>query len=100
MTGNLDGKVILPYFSSMASDAQTITAKAQVTIRKEYLRHLGLSKGDKVKFEKRPDGTLLLRRAPTGKISDVFGKLKRPGQRPVSLAEIKKAIEDGWAGKR
>ncbi|CUS43116.1 hypothetical protein MGWOODY_Smn3629 [hydrothermal vent metagenome] len=35
----------------------------------------------------------------SGKISKVFGILKREGQRPVSIEEMNEAIEAGWAGE-
>ena len=84
----------------MADKTLTISSKGQVTFRKDVLQHMGVSNGQKVGVEKLPNGVVQLRAKPTGKISDVFGMLKRPGQKPVSLAKIKKAIEDGWAGKR
>ncbi|HBK91522.1 MAG TPA: transcriptional regulator, partial [Parvularcula sp.] len=30
----------------------------------------------------------------------VFGKLKRPGQRSISIEEMNEVIADSWAGKR
>jgi hypothetical protein len=37
---------------------------------------------------------------PTGKISDAFGTLKRPGQRRISIEEMNDIIAKAWAGKR
>jgi AbrB family looped-hinge helix DNA binding protein len=78
----------------------TITAKGQVTLRKDLLEHLGAAPGNKVNVEKLPDGRIEVRAVPTGKITDVFGMLKKPGQRPVSIEEMNKVIAEGWAGKR
>jgi AbrB family looped-hinge helix DNA binding protein len=79
----------------------TITAKGQVTFRKDVLEHLGVHPGDRIKVEKLPGGGVSVRAArPSGKISDIFGMLKRPGKRPVSIEEMNEAIADGWAGKR
>ncbi len=83
----------------MAKNTFKLTAKAQLTLRKEYLEHLGISPGADVVIDKRP-GELVLRARPTGKISDIFGMLKRPGQPRLSIEEIKRATEDAWAGKR
>ena len=83
----------------MAHDL-TVTAKGQVTFRKDVLQHLGVTKGQKLSVEKLPNGEVKLRAKPTGKISDVFGMLKRPGQRPVSIEEMNEVIADAWAGKR
>jgi AbrB family looped-hinge helix DNA binding protein len=81
-------------------DTLTITTKGQVTLRKEVLRHLGVAPGAKVQVELLPDGRVELRPAvKTGKISDVFGMLRREGQRPVSIEEMNEAIAAGWAGE-
>jgi AbrB family looped-hinge helix DNA binding protein len=78
----------------------TVTAKGQVTLRKELLDHLGVQPGEKIDVEKLPDGRVEVRAARrTGKISDAFNFLKREGQRPVSIEEMNETIADGWAGK-
>ncbi len=79
----------------------TVTAKGQVTLRKDVLAHLGLRPGDKLVIDKLPDGRITAAaERPKGKISDVFGMLKREGQRTVSIEEMNEVIADGWAGKR
>jgi bifunctional DNA-binding transcriptional regulator/antitoxin component of YhaV-PrlF toxin-antitoxin module len=84
--------------------ALTLTAKNQLTLRKEVVKHLGLKPGDKVEANLRPDGRVELTavKPRTGKISDVFGILKRPGQPMLSIEELNEAIAEGWAeqGKR
>jgi AbrB family looped-hinge helix DNA binding protein len=79
----------------------TVTAKGQVTLRKELLEHLGVKPGDKIEVEKLPSGRIEVS-APkrTGKISDVSGMLKRPGQPILTIEEMNEIIADGWAGKR
>lgn len=94
----LDGKAVLPYLDDMAHDL-TVTSKGQVTFRKDVLQHLGVTNGQKVSVEKLANGVVQLRARPTGKISDVFGMLKRPGQPKLTIEEIKRATEDAWAGK-
>jgi bifunctional DNA-binding transcriptional regulator/antitoxin component of YhaV-PrlF toxin-antitoxin module len=79
----------------------TVTAKGQVTLRKDYLRHLGVRPGDKIALEKLPNGEISVRAARAiGDISEIFGMLKRPGARPVTIEEMNEAIADGWAGRR
>ncbi len=79
----------------------TVTAKGQVTLRKDLLEHLGVRRGEKVSIEKLPDGRIELRAArPTGKISDAFDFLKRKGGPSLSIEEMNQIIADGWAGKR
>jgi hypothetical protein len=77
-----------------------VTGGGQITFSDDVLQHLGVSNGGKVSVEKLPNGVVQLRAKSTGKISDVFGMLKRSGQKPVTIEEIKRATEDAWAGKR
>jgi AbrB family looped-hinge helix DNA binding protein len=79
----------------------TVTAKGQVTLRKDVLEHLGVQPGDKIAVEKLPSGRIEVRAAPnTGRISDVFGMLKRKGGPRLSIEQMNDVIADAWAGKR
>ncbi len=80
----------------------TVTAKGQVTLRKDLLDHLGVHPGEKISVDKLPDGRIEVKAArPAGKISDVFGilKAKRKG-RVMSIEDINEIAARGWAGKR
>jgi AbrB family looped-hinge helix DNA binding protein len=86
----------------LAMSTLTVTAKGQVTLRKDLLEHLGVHPGEKITVDKLPDGRIEVKAArPTGKISDVFGSLKakRKG-RTLSIEDINKIASRGWAGKR
>ena len=79
----------------------TITAKGQVTLRKDVLAHLGLRPGDKLIIDKLPDGRITAAAAPRkGKISDVFGMLKREGRRTISIEEMNMIGPENWAGEK
>jgi AbrB family looped-hinge helix DNA binding protein len=79
----------------------TVTAKGQVTLRKDLLEHLGVQPGEKISVEKLPNGRIEVKAIrPTGKISDAFDFLKRENGPSLSIDEINKIIADGWAGKR
>lgn len=79
----------------------TVTAKGQVTLRKDLLQHLGVQAGEKVAVEKLPDGRIEVKAVrPSGKISDAFNLLKREGGPVLSIEEINQIAADGWAGKR
>lgn len=81
-------------------NAYTVTAKGQITLRKELLRHLGVHPGEKISIDKLPDGEIRIRAVhATGRISDVFGMLRRDGQRPLSIEEMNEVIAQGWAGE-
>jgi antitoxin PrlF len=78
----------------------TVTAKGQITLKKDLLQHLGVQPGGQIEVEKLPNGEMRLRaRKQKGKISDIFGMLKREGQPPVSIEEMNETIAKGWAGE-
>jgi bifunctional DNA-binding transcriptional regulator/antitoxin component of YhaV-PrlF toxin-antitoxin module len=79
----------------------TITAKGQVTLRKDFLKHLGVQPGEKITVDKLPDGRIVVKAArPKGNISDVFNFLRRENGPSLSIEEISKVVARGWAGKR
>jgi bifunctional DNA-binding transcriptional regulator/antitoxin component of YhaV-PrlF toxin-antitoxin module len=79
----------------------TVTAKGQVTLRRELLKHLGVAPGEKIAVDKLPDGRIELRAPrPTGKISDAFNFLKRKHGPSLSIEEIGAIATRGWTGKR
>lgn len=79
----------------------TVTAKEQVTLRKDLLEHLGVQPGDKISVDKLPDGRIEVKAArPAGDISDVFNFLKRKKGVALSIEEINKIAARGWARKR
>jgi bifunctional DNA-binding transcriptional regulator/antitoxin component of YhaV-PrlF toxin-antitoxin module len=74
----------------------TVTAKGQVTLRREVLAHLGVKPGAKVSVSLLDNGRIeLVAAAARGDIKGLRGALRRPGQRPVSLEEMQEAIEAG-----
>ncbi len=79
----------------------TVTAKGQVTLRKDVLQHLGIGPGDRIFVDKLPDGRIAVQAArPTGKMSDMFGMLKQDGQHTLSIEAMNDIIAEGWAGKK
>jgi AbrB family looped-hinge helix DNA binding protein len=79
----------------------TVTAKGQLILDKELLKHLGVQPGEKILVEKLPDGRIELKAArPTGRISDVFDVFKREKSRPLSIEQISEIARRRWAGGR
>lgn len=79
----------------------TVTAKGQVTLRKEVLQHLRVKPGDKIAVDVLPDGKARLSAVkPKDTLKGFIGSLHQPGEPARSLEEIDQAIRDGWAGKR
>jgi bifunctional DNA-binding transcriptional regulator/antitoxin component of YhaV-PrlF toxin-antitoxin module len=81
--------------------ALVVTAKGQVTLRRDLLEHLGVRPGGKVTIRKLPNGTIEIKAArSTCKISDVFGflKTKRKGK-SLSIDGMNEVIARGWGHK-
>jgi len=79
----------------------TITAKGQITLKQELLRHLNVVPGQKVEADKLPDGRIVVQAATqTGSITAFSGSLAKKGTPRLTIKQINKAISDGWAGVR
>jgi len=79
----------------------TVTARGQVTFRKDVLQHLGIKPGEKIELDLLPDGRGLLKAAkPTGTIKGFFGLLADRTRKVASIEEINEAAAQGWAGKK
>ena len=78
----------------------TVTARGQVTFRKEVLQHLGIKAGDKIELDLLPDGRGLLKAASSsGTIDGFVGLLAGRTKKVASIEEINDAAAQGWAGK-
>ena len=72
----------------------TVTARGQVTFRKEVLQHLGIQPGEKIEIDLLPDGRAQLR-AAVGRstFQDLHGLLKdETNARVLTLEELNEAI--------
>jgi bifunctional DNA-binding transcriptional regulator/antitoxin component of YhaV-PrlF toxin-antitoxin module len=79
----------------------TVTAKGQVTLRQDVLKHLGVHPGEKISVTKLPDGRIEVKAAgPSGRIADAFNMLKRPNGPSLSIEEMNQVAAQGWSGKR
>jgi antitoxin PrlF len=79
----------------------TVTARGQVTFRKQVLQHLGVHPGDKIEVDELPDGRIALRAArPGGSIDGFIGLLSGKSKKIATLAEIERASSEGWAARR
>jgi bifunctional DNA-binding transcriptional regulator/antitoxin component of YhaV-PrlF toxin-antitoxin module len=54
----------------------SVTARGQVTFRKDVLQHLGIRPGEKIELQKLPDGRVVLKVSrPAGTIDGFLGLL-------------------------
>jgi bifunctional DNA-binding transcriptional regulator/antitoxin component of YhaV-PrlF toxin-antitoxin module len=78
----------------------TITAKGQITLKKEILLHLGLKPGEKIELDLLPGGTGIIKAAnQRGKIDEFIGLLSSKTSKIASIEEINEVISNSWAGK-
>ena len=78
----------------------TVTARGQVTLRKEVLQHLGIQPGDKIELDLLPTGCGLLKAArPSGTIDGFVGLLAGRTRKVATLEEMNEAAVQGWAGQ-
>ncbi|PHN80648.1 transcriptional regulator [Pseudomonas syringae pv. cerasicola] len=103
----------------------TVTARGQVTFRKDVLQHLGIRLGDKIELDLLPDGRGVLKAdlgirlgdkieldllpdgrgvlkaaRPAGTIASFVGLLAGKTQKVATIEEINEAAAQGWAGKQ
>lgn len=79
-----------------------ITAKGQVTLKRDLLQHLGIKPGERIEFEKLPNGELRVRAARSTGTIDGFlhvldGKVKL--KKPLSIKEMNDIAAASWAGR-
>lgn len=78
----------------------TVTAKGQVTLRKEVAGHLGVKPGEKIVVDFLPAGRAELRAAALPASIDAFiGCLSQRRARPLSIEKITEIAAQGWAGR-
>jgi antitoxin PrlF len=77
----------------------TVTAKGQVTLKKELLKHLGVQPGQKVEVDTLPGGQLAVRAARArGGWEKAYGILAGKTDKVATIEEINEATAKGWAG--
>ena len=79
----------------------TVTAKGQITLKQDLLKHLGVSPGEKIEAEKLPDGRIVVRAAAQdGAIADFIGCLSQRGGIRLTIDEINNITAQGWAKRK
>lgn len=76
--------------------ALKVTARGQVTLRKEFLEHIGVRPGDRIELNKTANGKLTLERVrPKGRWEDFFGCLAGKTNVHLTIDEINEGIGEG-----
>ena len=79
--------------------AATITSKGQITIPAKVRTALGVGSGDRVEFVQTEKGEFTIVPA-TGSVRELKGLFRGRRSKPVSLAEMDRAIAKGAARSR
>lgn len=69
----------------------TVTSKGQITLPKMIREHLDICQGDQVEFIVDERGEVRVHRLG-GSASRLFGILRRPGMKPLTVEEMDEAI--------
>ena len=78
--------------------ALTITAKGQITLRRELLQYLGIAPGQQVEVYKQANGVLALQ-AKAPQELEAFAGCLPPPQKALSVEEMNTIITGGWTGQ-
>jgi bifunctional DNA-binding transcriptional regulator/antitoxin component of YhaV-PrlF toxin-antitoxin module len=81
--------------------SQTVTAKGQITLKRDLLKHLGVIPGERISFDMMPSGEIRMRAAkPTGTLESFFGILVGKTKKVVTINEMNEAAAAGWTGAK
>ncbi len=79
----------------------TVTARGQVTFRKEVLQHLGIKPGDRIELQLLPGGKGVIQAArPAASIDGFVGLLAGRKSKVATLEEMDEAVAAAWAGHK
>ena len=81
------------------STTLTVTAKGQITLRREVLAHLGVRPGDKLDVDLLAKGRMQVRARHGKSVESVFGMLERPRAPRLTIEELNESAASGWAGE-
>ncbi|MBS0587641.1 MAG: AbrB/MazE/SpoVT family DNA-binding domain-containing protein [Proteobacteria bacterium] len=71
----------------------TVTAKGQITLRQDLLKHLGAAPGQQVEVHKLPDCTLTIgSHVQDGDVNDFIACLHKPDAPVVSIDDMNEVI--------
>lgn len=76
----------------------TVTAKGQVTLKRELLQHLGIGPGQQIEVDRLAPGVLALHaKAPQG--LEAFVGCLPPPAKPLSVDDMNALLADAWADR-
>jgi antitoxin PrlF len=83
----------------MTMTSLAVTAKGQITLKRDLLQHLGIKPGERISFDKLPNGELRIKAVHSnGSIDSFIGRHKGKVKKPLSIEQINEITSSGWAG--
>lgn len=79
--------------------ALTVTAKGQITLRRELLQYLGIAPGQQVEVDRLANGVLALHAKSTQGLNAFVGCLPPPAK-ALSVEDMNEVIATAWAGHK
>lgn len=79
--------------------ALTVTAKGQITLRRNLLQYLGIAPGQQVDVAKLANGILALHAQPRQGLEGFAGCLPPPAK-AMSVEDMNAIIANAWAGQK
>ena len=77
-----------------------VTMKGQITLKRDLLQHLGIKPGERIDFDKLPNGELRVKAArPTGTIDSFIGRHAGKARNAMTIKEMNEIAASGWAGE-
>lgn len=79
----------------------TVTARGQITFRKDVLKHLGIEPGGRIEVDLLPNGRAALKAArPAGTLDGFLGLLAGRTPKVATLEELNEAAVEQWAARK
>jgi bifunctional DNA-binding transcriptional regulator/antitoxin component of YhaV-PrlF toxin-antitoxin module len=79
----------------------TITAKGQVTLKRELLQHLGVGPGEQIAIDMLPNSRIVVRASTQDKdIGDFIRCLAQKGGTKLTIAQMNEIASRGWAAAK
>ncbi|MCL6230340.1 AbrB/MazE/SpoVT family DNA-binding domain-containing protein [Bartonella bilalgolemii] len=79
----------------------TVTAKGQITLKRDLLQHLGIKPGERINFDKLPGGELRIKAAqPTSTIDNFIGRFAGKVKKTLTIEEMNEIAASSWAEKK
>ncbi|AQX31523.1 AbrB/MazE/SpoVT family DNA-binding domain-containing protein [Bartonella schoenbuchensis] len=78
-----------------------VTAKGQITLKRDLLQHLGVKPGERIDFDKLPGGELRIKASqPTNTIESFIGRFAGKLKKPLTIEEMNEIVASSWANEK